>query len=104
MREPLSPTERRRDAAAGWLVRLWGGEAALVGRAYGRCLDPAGADARRVLSDLARLCMAAETSVVPGDPQGTAFNEGKRAVWLHLQAMLALEPETVESVMKETLR
>lgn len=93
----------RRNAAAAWLARLWGGEARTVARAYGRCLDPAGADARCVLADLARLCMAGETSVVPGDPQGTAFNEGKRAVWLHLQAMLALDPALVETAIGEIL-
>ena len=94
-------TGRRRDAAAGWLVRLWAGEAPAVARAYRHCLDPARSDARRVLADLARLCMAGETSVVPGDPQGTAFNEGKRAVWLHLQGLLDLDPAMVETVMKE---
>ncbi len=97
----MTAVPARRDAAALWLARLWGGEAVSVARAYGRCLDPANDDARRVLADLARLCMAAETSVVPGDPQGTAFNEGKRSVWLHLQAMLGLETAVVETVIKE---
>ena len=45
---------------------------------------------RLVLADLARLCNAAEVSFRPGDPHMTAFNEGKRAVWLHIAAMLAL--------------
>ena len=94
-------TGQRRDASAGWLVRLWGGEAAAVARAYRHCLDPARPEARRVLADLARLCMAGETSVVPGDPQGTAFNEGKRAVWLHLHGILSLDAALVETVMKE---
>lgn len=92
-----------RSHSADWLVRLWGGEAAVVVGAYRRCFDPADADVRRVLADLARLCMAGETSVVPGDAQGTAFNEGKRAVWLHLKAVLALEPDTIETVIEETL-
>ena len=92
---------RRHDAGAAWLTRLWGGEAADVARAYRRCLDGGEPAARRVLADLARLCMAAETSVVPGDPQGTAFNEGKRAVWLHLQSILSLDPTAIDSMIKE---
>ena len=37
-----------------------------------------------VLRDLARFCNALEISVERGDPQMTAFNEGRRAVFLHI--------------------
>lgn len=36
------------------------------------------------LRDLATFCGVLETSVMAGDPQITAFNEGKRAVFLHI--------------------
>lgn len=79
-------------SAAAWLARLWRGRASDVAAAYRQQLDPDGPRARLVLADLAALCGAGETSVVPGDPQGTAFNEGKRAVWLHVASMLRLDP------------
>lgn len=37
-----------------------------------------------VLRDLARFCGVLETSVMAGDPHMTAFNEGKRAAFLHI--------------------
>ncbi len=43
-----------------------------------------------LLADLARLCNADAETYVPGDPHATAFNEGRRAVWLHIQRMLSL--------------
>ena len=82
-------------SAAAWLARLWGWRAADVAAAYRQQLDPDGTRSRLVLADLAQVCMAGETSVVPGDPQGTAFNEGKRAIWLHIQSMLRLDPSEI---------
>lgn len=46
---------------------------------------------RLLLADLAALCGAGETSFVPGDALETAFNEGKRAVFLHVTAVLGLD-------------
>lgn len=89
-------------SAAAWLVRLWRDRAGDVAAAYRERLDPDGPRARLVLADLAALCGAGETSVVPGDPQGTAFNEGKRAVWLHLQDMLALAPDRLTELMERS--
>jgi hypothetical protein len=57
---------------------------------YRQCLDPASPSALRVLEDLALACGAAETSHAPGDPCATAFNEGKRAVWLYVAGRLGL--------------
>ncbi len=55
-----------------------------------------------VLADLAVLCNAANVSFAAQDPTLTAFNEGKRAVWLHIQAMLALTPRDLAD-LKEVL-
>ncbi|MCB9949170.1 MAG: hypothetical protein H6842_15315 [Rhodospirillaceae bacterium] len=91
-------------SGTGWLRRTWAGGAADVAAAYRRQLAPDDAAARLVLADLARLCCATQSSVVPGDPQGTAFNEGKRAVWLHVQDMLALRPERLTELMERSER
>ena len=89
-------------SGAVWLRRMWTGQAGDVAAAYRERLGPEDAAARLVLADLARLCCAADSSVVPGDPQGTAFNEGKRAVWLHLQDMLALAPDRLTELMERS--
>lgn len=44
--------------------------------------------AQEVLQDLARFCLSQQTSFVPNDPTNTAFNEGKRAVWLRINHFL----------------
>ena len=89
-------------SAAGWLRRTWSSGAGEVAAAYRRRLAPDDAAGRLVLADLARLCCATQSSVVPGDPHGTAFNEGKRAVWLHIQDMLALAPERLSELMERS--
>ncbi len=53
---------------------------------------------RAVLADLAVLCHAWAETYVPGDAQGTAFNEGRRAVWLHIMRMLECSPEDLQTV------
>lgn len=40
--------------------------------------------AQEVLKDLATFCFAQQSTFVVGQAQQTAFNEGKRAVWLHI--------------------
>lgn len=44
-----------------------------------------------LLADLAVLCSAHDETYVPGDAHQTAFNEGRRAVWLHIMRMLRLK-------------
>ena len=84
--------------AARWLRALWGGRARRVAAAYRASLG----GAPDVLADLARLCHAMHPTIVPGDPLGTAFNEGKRAVWLHVAEMLALSPDDFPAIPEET--
>lgn len=49
------------------------------------------AGAPLVLADLAHLCHAVRSSVTSADPNATVFNEGKRAVFLHILDMLELD-------------
>ena len=74
-----------------WLARQFGRRGGEVAAAYRAALSPSSPRGRLVLADLARLCGAGRTSFVPGDALETAFNEGKRAVFLHVAAVLALE-------------
>lgn len=46
-------------------------------------------EGRRVLADLSKQCYADALTFVPGSPDGTAFNEGKRYVILHIQRLVA---------------
>lgn len=46
-----------------------------------------------VLIDLARFCRAAETCVIAGDHDRTLILEGRREVFLRIQAHLRLQPE-----------
>jgi hypothetical protein len=85
------------SGGARWLARLWGGRSRRVAAAYRESLGRA----PDVLADLARLCHAQHPTIVPGDPLGTAFNEGKRAVWLHIAELLALRPDDLPSIPQE---
>ena len=51
-------------------------------RAYHTVFD--GAEGQIVLTDILRTAGMLQTSVVAGDAQMTAFNEGKRAIGLHI--------------------
>lgn len=54
---------------------------------YRQVFDGQGEAKTAVMADLATFCLAGEETYVQGDPQGSAFNEGRRAVWLHIQGM-----------------
>ena len=88
-------------SGAAWLKGLWGRKARDVATAYRERLDPGGVHSRLVLADLAQLCNATQSTIVAGDPQGTAFNEGKRAVWLHIQDMVRLSPDEIPEPERE---
>ncbi len=62
-----------------------------VRTAMRQCLDPDGPSSQVVLAHLHAWCHAGETTHVPGDPTETAFREGKRAVFLHICALIAPE-------------
>jgi hypothetical protein len=50
--------------------------------------------------DLARYCRANESTAVPGNSDATFFNEGQRAVWLHLTTMADLGPADLKKLLK----
>jgi len=54
--------------------------------------------AQRVLADLRRFCMADKTTFVPNDPQASALGEGRREVWLRIQAHINLTDAEIKSL------
>ena len=58
---------------------------------------------KRVLSDLYRFCGMAQPSFVPGSSDETAFNEGKRRVFLRIAAFLELDEGHVRRLMSENM-
>ena len=57
---------------------------------------PAG---RRTLADLYRFCGMASSSFVPGRPDETAFNEGRRRVFLRIAALLELDEDSIRRMI-----
>ncbi len=55
---------------------------------------------RRVLSDLFGFCQMAQPSFAI-DPHITAFNEGKRRVFLRILGIMRMDEENVERLAKE---
>ena len=58
--------------------------------------QPAG---QLILADLAKFCKANVNTYVRGDQYETAFNEGKRAVWNRIQAVLHLTDDELFAIM-----
>ena len=56
---------------------------------------------KRVLSDLYRFCNMGKPSFVPGSPDETAFNEGKRRVFLRVAALLELNDDQVRQMIAD---
>ncbi len=71
-------------------------EAEKIAHAWRNTLDWRDPNARLVLADLAEACNVSRSAHVPGDPYETAFQEGKRAVFLLIAGRigLPLTPET----------
>jgi len=53
----------------------------------------AGPHGERVLSDLSDHCYENVLTFVDQNPNGSAFNEGKRYAILHIRRMLSMNPE-----------
>ncbi len=66
---------------------------------YRRCF--ATPEGRRVLADLYRFCGMATPSFVAGRADETAFNEGKRRVFLRVAGFLELDGERVRRMAGE---
>ena len=56
-------------------------------------------DAEIVLADLITLCKPYDSVLVPGQPDVTGINEGKRIVWLHLTAQINMTDEEMRKMV-----
>ena len=62
----------------------------------------AGDNGKRVLERLSRLCHEHKATYVDQNPNGAAYNEGKRCVILHIRAMLSKDiKESKQKVAKK---
>lgn len=61
-----------------------------------------GAAGDRVLKDLTAFCLGDGQCHVPGDPFDTAFNEGKRRVWLRITSVMGQSAEAIIRKARET--
>ncbi|GEM_PF-5775705 len=61
-----------------------------------------GLEGRRVLADLYCFCGMASPSFVPGRPDETAFNEGKRRVFLRIAGFMELDDERIRTMAGDT--
>lgn len=68
------------------IKRWWGTSAHTLAGAWTTCINLESPQGQAVLDDLARLCFVGRTTAetLPMDPLALAFNEGKRAVFLHV--------------------
>ncbi|MEE8240092.1 MAG: hypothetical protein V3R16_02390 [Nitrospirales bacterium] len=67
----------------------------IVRRAYEKCFTGSG-DADIVLADLEHECLARIPTFDPGSVTVTAYNEGKRAIWLRIQNTLNMSADDIE--------
>ena len=51
----------------------------------------AGDDGEKVLEYLEKTCFENKSAFVPGDPQSSAFNEGRRTVLLDIKRLIKME-------------
>jgi len=58
-------------------------------------------DGKRILRHLYTICGQGDTSFVRGDSHAMAFQEGRRWVWLQIEAALHWKPEEREKVLEE---
>jgi len=69
----------------------------IVRRAYEACFTGTN-DAAIVLADLEQECFSRRPTFDPDSELMTAFNEGKRSVWLRIQNTLNLSWEDIENL------
>jgi len=61
-------------------------------------------DGVAILKDLSRECYEKELTFVDGNPNGTAFNEGKRYVMLHIRRFINTNVDDVRELSKKLER
>lgn len=83
-----------------WLASAWRGKRALgVQQAYRDIFSsPAG---QALLKDLALYCNMTHSSFAPNAPDVTAFHEGQRDVFLHIQELCGLSQAALLALLQQ---
>ena len=95
----MSITEPRAIARA-WLASFW--PLRSRARELGRQYQALSEECPKVLADLARFCLAFDSTHVQDDAELSQINVGKREVWLHIQEMMGLDPSDLQHLKEET--
>ena len=84
-----------------WLASAWRGKRALeVQQAYRDIFgSPAG---QALLKDLALYCNMTHSSFAPNAPDVTAFHEGQRDVFLHIQELCGLSQAALLALLQQS--
>lgn len=80
-----------------WMLALWRGREHEVNRQWRAAAEAA----PLAFADLAVFCQAEADTFAPGQADLTAYNAGKRAVWLHIRNQLALDMSRLDAILKE---
>lgn len=91
-----------KETVRAWLASWWPFRPAAeaLGREYAALYE----ECPRVLADLKRFCCGDDSTHVPGDPETSLINVGKREVWLHIQNMAELKPDDLRHLKERTER
>lgn len=54
-----------------------------------------------MLSDLSKFCCASAPSFDPGNSRMTDYNEGARAVWLHIVSQIDTDEHKLEAIARK---
>lgn len=81
------------------LTRLWRDEAPAIPAYYRKVFSKRSNPGSAVLADLADFCFAMSGTTVPGDTHLTAENNGRRAVFLHIQAMMETDHKAIQNIL-----
>lgn len=73
-------------------------------QAYQTVFDESSENVKLVLQDLAKFCQCFDTTIHSGELAEIAANEGRRQVWLRLQAMVKLDIGILDKMLIDQLQ
>lgn len=82
----------------------WRPRASRAARAYQAVFDYERDSVNAVLSDIRAAAYADETTFVEGDALSTAYNEGRRSLFLHIRDMLKLTDADIAEIEQWEMR
>lgn len=86
-----------RASIAAWLLAWWPGRQAELRRQYRAML----VQSPLVVADLRAFCMEGESTFDAGSARQSDFNEGSRAVWLHIVDAAGVTDDEIRAMRDE---